>query len=60
MMPSYIFRQRLLTVLMAAVYFAHLPIDAVTAMIVVVVSSWLPTLAQLLLVNRRLAEDRAC
>jgi O-antigen/teichoic acid export membrane protein len=55
MMPSYIFRQLLLTVLMAAAYFGNLPTDAVTAMIVVAVSAWLPTLGQLILVNRRLA-----
>jgi len=56
MMPSYIFRQLLLTVLMAAAYFANLPTDAVTAMVVVALSSWLPTLGQLVLVNRRLAK----
>ena len=55
MMPGYIVRQLLLTVLMAAAYFAGLPMNAVTAMIVAGVSIWLPTLAQLLLVNRRLA-----
>jgi O-antigen/teichoic acid export membrane protein len=55
MMPGYIVRQLLLTVLMAAAYFAHLPMGAVTAMIVAGVSIWLPTLAQLVLVNRRLA-----
>src|SRR5215471_14906946 len=54
MMPAYIARQLLLTVLMAAAYFARLPMDAVTAMIVAGLSIWLPTLAQLVLVNRRL------
>jgi len=34
MMPAYIARQLLLTVLMAAAYFAHLPMNAVTAMTV--------------------------
>jgi O-antigen/teichoic acid export membrane protein len=55
MMPGYIVRQLLLTVLMAAAYFSGLPMNAVTAMIVAGASIWLPTLAQLLLVNRRLA-----
>jgi O-antigen/teichoic acid export membrane protein len=55
MMPAYIVRQSLLTVLMAAAYFAGLPMDAVTAMIVAGVSIWLPTLGQMLLVNQRLA-----
>jgi O-antigen/teichoic acid export membrane protein len=55
MMPGYIVRQLLLTVLMAAAYFAGLPMNAVTAMTVAGVSIWLPTLAQLLLVNRQLA-----
>jgi O-antigen/teichoic acid export membrane protein len=54
MMPAYIARQLMLTVLMAAAYFAHLPMDAVTAMIVAGISIWLPTLWQLLLVNGRL------
>jgi O-antigen/teichoic acid export membrane protein len=56
MAPAYVARQLLLTVLMAAAYFAHLPMTAVTAMIVAGVSIWLPTLWQMLLVNRRLAE----
>jgi O-antigen/teichoic acid export membrane protein len=42
--------------LMAAAYLAHLPMTAVTAMIVAGVSIWLPTLWQMLLVNRRLAK----
>jgi O-antigen/teichoic acid export membrane protein len=56
MAPAYVARQLLLTVLMAAAYFAHLPMTAVTAMIVAGVSIWLPTLWQMLLVNRRLAK----
>ncbi len=55
MMPGYVVRQLLLTMLMAGAYFAQLPMNAVTAMIVAGVSIWLPTLAQLLLVNRRLS-----
>ena len=55
MMPGYIVRQLLLTVLMAAAYFGGLPMNAVTAMIVAGVSIWLPTFVQLLFVNRRLS-----
>jgi O-antigen/teichoic acid export membrane protein len=54
MMPAYILRQLLLTVLMAAAFLAQLPMSAVTAMIVAGISIWLPTLWQLLQVNRRL------
>jgi len=54
MMPAYVCRQLLLALLMAAAYFAHFPTDATTAMIVAGVSIWLPTFAQLVLVNRRL------
>ena len=54
MMPAYVLRQLLLTVLMGAAYFAHLPMTAVTAMIVAGVSIWLPTLWQMVQVNRRL------
>ena len=55
MVPTYIVRQLVLTVLMAAAYFAHLPMTAVTAMIAAGLSYWLPTLAQLWLMNGRLA-----
>ena len=55
MVPTYIARQILLTALMAIAYVAHLPMTAVTAMIVAGVSFWLPTLVQLVLVERRLA-----
>ena len=56
MMPGYIVRQLLLTVLMAVAYVANLPMNAVTAMVVAAISIWLPTLAQFLIVNRRLAK----
>jgi O-antigen/teichoic acid export membrane protein len=55
MMPAYIARQLLLTVLMATAYFAHLPMNAVTAMVVAGASIWLPTLWQMVLVNQRLS-----
>jgi O-antigen/teichoic acid export membrane protein len=56
MVPTYIARQVLLTVLMAIAYVAHLPMTAVTAMVVAGISFWLPTLVQLMLVERRLAK----
>ena len=60
MMPAYVVRQLLLTILMAAAYFAHLPMDAVTAMIAAGLSIWLPMLGQLVLLNRKLkTRDRA-
>jgi O-antigen/teichoic acid export membrane protein len=54
MVPVYIVRQALLTVLMAVAYFANLPMNAVTAMIIVAVSIWVPAISQSLMVNRRL------
>ena len=56
MAPAYVARQLLLTLLMAVAYLANLPMTAATAMIVAGVSIWLPTLWQMLLVNRRLAK----
>jgi O-antigen/teichoic acid export membrane protein len=55
MMPAYLARQLLLTVAMAVAYMAELPMTAVTAMIVAGASIWLPTLGQLVMVNRRLS-----
>jgi O-antigen/teichoic acid export membrane protein len=56
LLPTYVARQILLTVLMAAAYLADLPMTAVTAMIVAAAAIWLPTLGQLVILNRRLAE----
>jgi O-antigen/teichoic acid export membrane protein len=55
LMPTYVVRQLLLTGLMAAAYWDGLPMNAVTAMIVAGISIWLPTIGQLLVLNRRLA-----
>jgi O-antigen/teichoic acid export membrane protein len=52
--PTYIARQLLLTVVMAAAYFAGLPLDAVTAMVLACVCIWVPVLGQLVVLNRRL------
>ena len=44
--PTYIVRQLLLTVLMAAAYFGGLPLDAVTAMVLSAAAIWLPALCR--------------
>jgi O-antigen/teichoic acid export membrane protein len=54
--PTYIVRQLLLTVLMAAAYFGGLPVDAVTAMVLSVAAIWLPALLQMVVLDRRLAK----
>jgi O-antigen/teichoic acid export membrane protein len=54
LMPTYVVRQILLTVLMAAAYLAGLPMNAVTAMIMAGVSIWLPTIGQFVVLNARL------
>jgi O-antigen/teichoic acid export membrane protein len=55
LVPTYIVRQVLLTLLMAAAYFAQIPMTAVNAMVIAAISFWLPTLVQLALAERRLA-----
>jgi O-antigen/teichoic acid export membrane protein len=52
--PQYILRQLAIIGLMAAAYFAGLPMDAATAMIAAVVAVWATTVGQLLMLNRRL------
>jgi O-antigen/teichoic acid export membrane protein len=52
--PNYIVRPLLLVVLMAGAYAAGMPPDAATAMIAAVLSTWLPTVAQTIGLNRRL------
>ncbi len=54
MIPGYVLRQLLLTALMAAAYFAGLPMNAVTAMIATGLAVWLPVVCQMLMLNRRL------
>jgi O-antigen/teichoic acid export membrane protein len=53
--PTYIVRQLLLTILMAGVYFGGLPVDAVSAMVLSVAAIWLPALLQMFVLNRRLS-----
>ncbi len=54
--PTYIVRQLLLTVLMAGAYFGGLPVDAVSAMVLSVAAIWLPALLQMFVLDRRLAK----
>jgi O-antigen/teichoic acid export membrane protein len=53
--PTYIVRQLLLTILMAGVWLAGLPVDAVSAMVLSVAAIWLPALLQMVVLNRRLS-----
>jgi O-antigen/teichoic acid export membrane protein len=55
--PTYIVRQILLTVLMAGAYLGGFPVNAVTAMVLAGVSMWLPALGQLVVLNRRLRSE---
>ncbi len=54
LMPFYIWRQLIITVLMGAAYLFGAPTGAVTAMIVAVVATWAVTLGQMFLLDRRL------
>jgi len=54
LMPFFIWRQLTITVLMGAAYWLGAPTDAVTAMIVAVVTTWAVTIGQLVMLDRRL------
>ena len=54
LMPFYIWRQLTITALMGAAYLFGAPTDAVTAMIVAVVTTWAVTIGQLFMLDRRL------
>src|SRR6185295_13308408 len=56
LMPFYIWRQLIITVLMGAAWFFGEPTGAVTAMIIAVVTTWAVTIGQLALLNRRLRD----
>jgi O-antigen/teichoic acid export membrane protein len=55
LMPHSLLRPMVLLALIAAMYFTGVKIDAVTAMIALVIAVWSTTLAQLVVLNRRLA-----
>ncbi len=54
LMPFYIWRQLTITVLMGAAYLLGAPTGAVTAMLAAVVTTWAVTMAQLVMLDRRL------
>jgi O-antigen/teichoic acid export membrane protein len=56
LMPFYIWRQLIITVLMGAAWFFGAATDAVTAMIIAVITTWVVTIGQLALLSRRLQE----
>jgi O-antigen/teichoic acid export membrane protein len=53
--PTYVLRQVALLGLMGAIFVLGLPTDALTAMLVTVVTLWLCTIGQLVVLKRRLA-----
>jgi O-antigen/teichoic acid export membrane protein len=57
LMPFYIWRQLAITVLMGLAWLFGAPTDAVTAMIVAVVTTWLVTIGQLVVLERRLKKQ---
>ncbi len=54
LMPFYIWRQLTITVLMGGAWAFGAPTDAVTAMIIAVVTTWAVTIGQLVVLDRRL------
>jgi O-antigen/teichoic acid export membrane protein len=57
--PFYIWRQLIITVLMGGAWYFGAPTDAVTAMIVAVVTTWVVTIGQLFVLDRRLKKKVA-
>lgn len=56
MMPFFIFRQLAIIALMGGAYLLGAPTDAVTAMIVGVITTWAVTVGQMVVLNRRLKQ----
>jgi O-antigen/teichoic acid export membrane protein len=54
MMPFFVIRQLAIIALMGGVYLLGAPTDAVTAMIVGVITTWAVTIGQMIVLNRRL------
>jgi O-antigen/teichoic acid export membrane protein len=52
--PTYVLRQVMLLVLMGLAYVADLPMNAVTTMVVALITLWTCTIGQLVVLNRRL------
>ena len=57
--PFYIWRQLIITILMGGAWLFGAPTDAVTAMIVAVVTTWAVTVGQLFVLDRRLKQKVA-
>jgi O-antigen/teichoic acid export membrane protein len=53
--PTFVIRQLFLTAILGAIYFAGMPVNAVTAMLVSGASVWVTALGTLFVLNRRLA-----
>jgi O-antigen/teichoic acid export membrane protein len=56
LMPFYIIRQIAITILRGGAYLFGAPTDAVTAMIVAVITAWAVTVGQMFVLNRRLKD----
>lgn len=56
LMPFYIIRQLALAAVMGAAYMLGAPTDAVTVMIVAIVTTWAVTIGQMVVLNRRLKQ----
>ncbi len=54
--PFYIWRQLIITVLMGGAWLFGAPTDAVTAMVIAVVTTWAVTIGQLVVLDRRLKQ----
>jgi O-antigen/teichoic acid export membrane protein len=57
LMPAYVFRSLAMIAAMAGAYWAGFPTNAVTAMIAAIVSTWLTTIGQTVMMNRRLRRE---
>ncbi|MBI3703830.1 MAG: oligosaccharide flippase family protein [Rhizobiales bacterium] len=54
MLPFFIVRQLAIIALMGAAYFIGAPTDAVTAMLIAVITTWVVTIGQMVVLDRRL------
>ncbi len=52
--PFFVIRQLAITILMGAAYLLGAPTDAVSAMVIAVISTWAVTIGQMFVLNRRL------
>jgi O-antigen/teichoic acid export membrane protein len=59
LMPFFVWRQLIITVLMGGAWYFGAPTDAVTAMTIAVVTTWAVTVGQLIVIDRRLRQKVA-